>query len=75
MMKSLWHGSYIPREKRQKFADRWRKKLDVNMETGVAESKSPHIMDFHGAGQYIDLVAPYFCRTLSLCDRLVLILC
>jgi len=51
MMKSLWHGSYIPREKRMKFTDRWRKKLDVNMDTGAAESKSPHIMEFHGAGR------------------------
>ena len=52
MMKCLWHGSYIPREKRQKFTDRWRKKLDVNPETGQAESKTPLIMDFHGAGMF-----------------------
>lgn len=50
MLKALWHGSCFPRDKRLKFSDRWRKKLDVNQQTGVAESKTPHLMEFRGGG-------------------------
>ena len=39
LMKSLWHGAYFPKEKRTKFAERWRQLVNLNTHTGVPETK------------------------------------
>ncbi|KAL8609317.1 hypothetical protein ACOMHN_048873 [Nucella lapillus] len=49
LMKCLWHGAYIPKEKRVKFTDRWRNTLDVN-QTGKPETKKPLLNEFVVAG-------------------------
>ncbi|KAL8620460.1 hypothetical protein ACOMHN_048393 [Nucella lapillus] len=51
MMKCLWHGAYIPKEKRTKFSERWRSNLDVN-QTGKPETKKPLLTEFTSAGLY-----------------------
>ncbi|KAI0239359.1 Ankyrin and armadillo repeat-containing protein [Lamellibrachia satsuma] len=49
MLKALWHGAYMPKEKRTKFTERWRSNLDVNT-SGQPETKKPLLPEFHGAG-------------------------
>ena len=39
MMKSLWHGAYFPKDKRTKFAERWRQAVNLNTTTGEAETR------------------------------------
>ena len=39
MMKSLWHGAYFPKEKRTKFAERWRQAVNLNTTTGKPETR------------------------------------
>lgn len=39
LMKSLWHGAYFPKDKRTKFAERWRQLVNLNTHTGVPETK------------------------------------
>lgn len=39
MMKSLWHGAYFPKDKRTKFAERWRQAVNLNTMTGVPETR------------------------------------
>ncbi|KAK3726414.1 hypothetical protein QZH41_019667 [Actinostola sp. cb2023] len=39
MMKSLWHGAYFPKEKRTKFAERWRQAVNLNNMTGLPETR------------------------------------
>ena len=39
MMKSLWHGAYFPKEKRPKFAERWRQSVNLNTTTGEPETR------------------------------------
>lgn len=34
MMKSLWHGANFPKDKRTKFAERWRQAVNLNTATG-----------------------------------------
>ena len=50
MMKALWHGSYIPRDKRTKFSERWRTNLDVNA-AGKSETKKNILTEFITAGK------------------------
>ncbi|XP_070211365.1 ankyrin and armadillo repeat-containing protein-like isoform X4 [Littorina saxatilis] len=49
MMKCLWHGAYIPKDKRTKFSERWRSNLDVN-QSGKPETKKPLLTEFTSAG-------------------------
>ncbi|RUS87780.1 hypothetical protein EGW08_004445 [Elysia chlorotica] len=49
MLKALWHGAFIPKEKRTKFAERWRGNLDVNP-SGKPETKKPLLTEFTSAG-------------------------
>lgn len=49
MMKALWHGAYFPKEKRLKFAEKWRSSLNVNA-LGVAETKKIIPTEFALAG-------------------------
>ena len=39
MMKSLWHGAYFPKDKRTKFAERWRQAVNLNTTTGEPETR------------------------------------
>lgn len=50
MMKCLWHGAYIPKDKRTKFSERWRSNLDIN-QNGKPETKKPLLMEFTSAGK------------------------
>ena len=52
MLKSLWHGAYFPKDKRTKFAERWRNSLDVNA-NGQPETKKPLLTEFTTAGTVI----------------------
>lgn len=38
-MKSLWHGAYFPKDKRTKFAERWRQAVNFNSATGEPETR------------------------------------
>ena len=49
-MKTMWHGSYFPKDKRVKFAEKWRNNLDVNA-AGKPETKKALINEFIGAGK------------------------
>ncbi|OAF69560.1 Ankyrin and armadillo repeat-containing protein [Intoshia linei] len=49
MMKSIWHGSHFPYDKRIKFSERWRKSLDVN-KYGVSHTKKSIVTEFINAG-------------------------
>ncbi|CAD5114678.1 DgyrCDS3724 [Dimorphilus gyrociliatus] len=50
IMKSLWHGAYMPTDKRKAFTDVWRTNLVVNTSTGKPETKKPIITEFISAG-------------------------
>lgn len=50
LMKCLWHGAYFPKEKRTKFAERWRSNLDVN-QNGKPETKKSLLLEFTAAGK------------------------
>ncbi|XP_036356044.1 ankyrin and armadillo repeat-containing protein-like [Octopus sinensis] len=52
MVKALWHGSFFPKEKRLKFSDTWRKKLDVD-ENGQIQTKRDIFSEFE-AWDYAD---------------------
>lgn len=39
MMKSLWHGAYFSKDKRKKFAERWRQAVNFNSTTGEPETR------------------------------------
>lgn len=39
MTKSLWHGAYFPKDKRTKFAERWRQAVNLNTTTGEPETR------------------------------------
>ncbi|BFY97941.1 hypothetical protein BsWGS_00981 [Bradybaena similaris] len=49
MIKALWHGAYIPKEKRIKFCSRWRMALDVNMQ-GKSETRKSLVAEFMSSG-------------------------
>jgi hypothetical protein len=48
-LKALWHGAYIPRDKRIKFSERWRQLLDIDAH-GVAQTKKSILNEFMNAG-------------------------
>ncbi|KAK2904788.1 hypothetical protein Q8A67_006587 [Cirrhinus molitorella] len=48
-MKALWHGSYIPREKRIRFSELWRSILAVDSD-GVPQTKKDVLTEFLNAG-------------------------
>ncbi|XP_071948397.1 ankyrin and armadillo repeat-containing protein-like [Antedon mediterranea] len=60
MIKALWHGSYFPKDKRHKFAERWRSNLDVNQH-GVAETKKTILNEFLLAGMLDITKDPDYC--------------
>ncbi|PAA83871.1 hypothetical protein BOX15_Mlig007209g2, partial [Macrostomum lignano] len=49
-IKSLWHGCHMVREKRVKFAERWRSTLAVNSATGKPETLKVILNEFVAAG-------------------------
>ncbi|CAG5120159.1 unnamed protein product, partial [Candidula unifasciata] len=49
MMKSLWHGAYIPRDKRLKFTERWREILNISA-SGKPETRKPLLGEFQTSG-------------------------
>ncbi|KAK6172108.1 hypothetical protein SNE40_018060 [Patella caerulea] len=55
MMKGMWHGAYIPKDKRTKFSERWRMNLDVDSH-GKPETKKSLLNEFTSAG-LIDITA------------------
>lgn len=50
MMKSLWHGAYFPKDKRIKFAERWKSNYNT---ADDSESKKPLLREFLNAGRCI----------------------
>uniref|UniRef100_A0A8C2AFM2 Ankyrin and armadillo repeat containing n=1 Tax=Cyprinus carpio TaxID=7962 RepID=A0A8C2AFM2_CYPCA len=48
-MKALWHGSYIPREKRMRFSELWRSIMAVDSD-GVPQTKKDVLTEFLSAG-------------------------
>ncbi|XP_061167170.1 ankyrin and armadillo repeat-containing protein-like [Saccostrea echinata] len=50
MMKSLWHGAYIPKEKRTKFNDKWREHFQVSKQNGKPEKEKSFLPDFISHG-------------------------
>ncbi|XP_069471743.1 ankyrin and armadillo repeat-containing protein isoform X2 [Ambystoma mexicanum] len=49
MMKALWHGVYMPREKRIRFSEIWRTSLDIDPE-GTPQTKRDIFEEFSSAG-------------------------
>lgn len=61
MIKALWHGAYIPKEKRIKFSERWRMTLEVNQQ-GKSETRKSLIAEFMSSGEWLKscgLVQPF----------------
>ncbi|XP_062862488.1 ankyrin and armadillo repeat-containing protein [Trichomycterus rosablanca] len=48
-MKALWHGAYIPKEKRLCFSELWRSGMDVDV-NGVPQNKKVILAQFLAAG-------------------------
>ncbi|XP_066541904.1 ankyrin and armadillo repeat-containing protein isoform X2 [Hoplias malabaricus] len=48
-MKALWHGAYIPREKRLRFSEMWRSSMGVDS-NGVPQTKKDVVAEFLTAG-------------------------
>jgi len=63
MLKGLWHGAYMPKEKRTKFTERWRSNVDVNTTNGKPETKKPLLPEFISAGEWLSTQC---CSTWSL---------
>ena len=53
-LKCLWHGTYFPRDKRLKFAEKWRQALNINLASGKSEGRRQTAMAFMESG-VIDL--------------------
>ncbi|XP_030066239.1 ankyrin and armadillo repeat-containing protein [Microcaecilia unicolor] len=49
MIKALWHGAYMPKEKRVRFSDFWRSNLDVNA-NGIPQTSREMFAEFGSAG-------------------------
>ena len=49
-MKSIWHGSFFPKEKRSKFNERWRQAVNLNTLTGEPETRRSHLLIWKEAG-------------------------
>eukprot|EP00794_Sanderia_malayensis_P003419 gene3419-3910_t len=50
MIKSIWHGSYFPTDKRLKFNERWRQSVNLNTLSGEAETRRSHQLIWNEAG-------------------------
>lgn len=50
MLKGVWHGAYFAREKRLKFAERWRALVELNSTSGRPESKRDILSEFINQG-------------------------
>ncbi|XP_067844278.1 ankyrin and armadillo repeat-containing protein [Heptranchias perlo] len=48
-MKALWHGAYMPREKRNRFSELWRTSLDIDA-NGTPKAKKDILSEFLKAG-------------------------
>uniref|UniRef100_A0A4X2LDY1 Ankyrin and armadillo repeat containing n=1 Tax=Vombatus ursinus TaxID=29139 RepID=A0A4X2LDY1_VOMUR len=49
MIKSLWHGIYMPKEKRVRFSEMWRSLMDVDVE-GKPQTDKDIFQEFSAAG-------------------------
>ncbi|EDV26749.1 uncharacterized protein TRIADDRAFT_22532 [Trichoplax adhaerens] len=49
-LKCLWHGTYFPRDKRLKFAEKWRQALNINVASGKSEGRRQTAMAFTESG-------------------------
>ncbi|XP_058888158.1 ankyrin and armadillo repeat-containing protein [Acipenser ruthenus] len=49
MMKGLWHGAYIPKEKRVRFSELWRSSMDVDA-SGIPQTRKNLYPEFLAAG-------------------------
>ncbi|MBN3308422.1 ANKAR protein, partial [Amia calva] len=49
MVKALWHGAFIPKEKRMRFSELWRSSMDVDA-SGVPQMKKDVFAEFLTAG-------------------------
>nr|XP_033800002.1 ankyrin and armadillo repeat-containing protein [Geotrypetes seraphini] len=49
MIKALWHGAYMPKEKRVRFSDLWRSNLDINA-NGTPQTTRDIFSEFNAAG-------------------------
>ncbi|RXM31565.1 Ankyrin and armadillo repeat-containing protein [Acipenser ruthenus] len=49
LMKGLWHGAYIPKEKKVRFSELWRSSMDVNA-SGIPQTRKNLYSEFLAAG-------------------------
>ncbi|XP_029461858.1 LOW QUALITY PROTEIN: ankyrin and armadillo repeat-containing protein [Rhinatrema bivittatum] len=49
MIKALWHGVYMPKEKRVRFTDLWRSSLDIDA-NGIPQTSKDILAEFCSAG-------------------------
>ena len=66
MLKGFWHGAYFPREKRLKFAERWRALFEMNSTSGRPETKRELLPEFITQGLHILFVYLFFTRVFSI---------
>ncbi|KAM5279578.1 ankyrin and armadillo repeat-containing protein [Ctenodactylus gundi] len=51
MLKALWHGMYMPREKRTRFSELWRTILDIDPD-GISQTDKDIFTEFISAGLF-----------------------
>lgn len=51
MLKALWHGVYMPKEKRVRFSELWRSSMDIDQD-GVPQTLKTPAAEFCQAGKY-----------------------
>ncbi|XP_054826109.1 ankyrin and armadillo repeat-containing protein [Eublepharis macularius] len=49
MLKALWHGAYMPKEKRVRFSELWRASMDIDAD-GVPQTEKTACAEFCSAG-------------------------
>ncbi|XP_053128970.1 ankyrin and armadillo repeat-containing protein isoform X2 [Hemicordylus capensis] len=49
MMKALWHGAYMPKEKRVRFSELWRSSMDIDAD-GIPQTERTACTEFCQAG-------------------------
>ncbi|KAL8183744.1 UNVERIFIED_CONTAM: hypothetical protein K2H54_050551 [Gekko kuhli] len=49
MLKALWHGAYMPKEKRVRFSELWRSSMDIDAD-GVPQTEKTACAEFCSAG-------------------------
>ncbi|XP_077175569.1 ankyrin and armadillo repeat-containing protein [Paroedura picta] len=49
MLKALWHGAYMPREKRVRFSELWRSSMDIDAD-GTPQTEKTACAEFCSAG-------------------------